>query len=128
MVRTVAAVDAAFDAAQRLDMESFRDFDRETWRAVHDVDAVSILATGAVMAGRDEIVAALAAHFDERRARWSWTELSRRVEPERFGHVLYETRYEIPGAGFRQRALTGVTFGFVDGGWLVVCDQATPLP
>jgi hypothetical protein len=121
-------VDAAFDAAQRLDMESFRDFDREAWRAVHDRDAVSILPTGAVLAGRDEIVDALGAHFDQRRARWSWTELSRRVEPERIGHVLYETLYEVAAAGFRQRALTGVTFGYVDGRWLVVCDQATALP
>jgi hypothetical protein len=121
-------VDAAFDAAQRLDMESFRDFDREAWWGVHDVDAVSILPTGAVLAGRDEIADGLAAHFDERRASWSWTELARRVEPERIGHVLYETVYEIASIGLRQRALTGVTFGFVDGRWLVVADQGTPLP
>jgi hypothetical protein len=121
-------VDAAFDAAQRLDMESFRDFDREAWRAVHAVDALSILPTGAVVAGRDQIVDALTGHFDERRARWSWTELSRRVEPERVGHVLYETVYEIPVAGVRQRALTGVTFAFMGGTWLVVCDQGTALP
>jgi len=109
-------------------MESFRDFDREAWRAVHAVDAVSILPTGAVLTGRDLIVETLGAHFDERRARWTWTELSRRVEPERVGHVLYETVYEVAEAGVRQRALTGVTFGFVDGEWVVVCDQGTLLP
>lgn len=109
-------------------MESFRDFDRETWRGVHAVDAVSILPTGAVVAGRDQIVEALGAHFDQRRAHWSWSELSRRVQPERVGHVLYETVYEIPVAGVRQRALTGVTFAFLDGSWLVVCDQGTALP
>jgi ketosteroid isomerase-like protein len=121
-------VDVAFDAAQRLDMESFRDFDREAWRAVHAVDAVSILPAGVVLAGREQIVDALAAHFDERRARWSWTELSRRLQPGRVGHVLYETVYEIPVAGVRQRALTGVTFACLDGSWLVVCDQGTALP
>ena len=121
-------MDREFDAAQRLDMESFRDFDRETWGAVHAVDAVSILPTGAVVAGRDEIVRALAAHFDEQRARWTWTELSRRVQPEVAGHVLYETLYEIPSLHFRQRALTGVTYAFDDGRWLVVADQGTALP
>ena len=121
-------MDAAFDTAQRVDMESFRDFDREAWRAVHAPDAVSVLPTGTVVVGRDDIVAALAAHFDERRARWSWTELSRRVQPGLCGHVLYETVYEIPAAGFRLRALTGVTYAFDDGRWLVVCDQGTALP
>src|SRR5688572_19393001 len=108
-------------------MESFRDFDRETWRGIHAVDAVSILPTGAVVAGRDDIVDALTAHFDQRRARWTWTELSRWVQPERAGHVLYETRYEIPGLAFRLRALTGVTYAFDDGRWLVVTNQATAL-
>lgn len=121
-------MDAAFDAAQRLEMESFRDFDREAWRGVHAVDAVSILPTGAVVAGRDEIVDALTSHFDERRARWSWTELSRRVQPEHVGHVLYETLYEVPAAGYRVRALTGVAYAFDTGRWLVVADQATLLP
>ena len=50
------------------------------------------------------------------------------MQPEVAGHVLYETLYEIPGLSFRQRALTGVTYAFDDGRWLVVADQATALP
>ncbi|HZN75995.1 MAG TPA: hypothetical protein VFC00_30560 [Micromonosporaceae bacterium] len=34
-----------FEEAQRLDMESFRDFDRETWRLTHDEDAITRLPT-----------------------------------------------------------------------------------
>ena len=120
--------DRQFDAAQRLEMEAFRDFDRDAWHDLHAVDAVSILPTGAVVAGRDEIARVLAAHFDDRRARWSWTELSRRVQPGAVGHVLYETVYELPSVGFRQRALTGVTYAYDDGRWLVVADQGTALP
>ena len=121
-------MDLAFDAAQRLDMEAFRDFDRAGWHDLHAEDAVSILPNGAVLAGRDAILSALAAHFDERRARWSWTELARRVQPETVGHVVYETFYEVPGVGVRQRSLTGVTYAFSAGRWLVVADQSTALP
>jgi ketosteroid isomerase-like protein len=121
-------VDDRFDAAQRLEMEAFRDYDRAAWHDLHAVDAVSILPTGAVVAGRDEIMRAMAAHFDERAAQWSWTELSRRVQREAVAHVLYETVYEIAGRGFRQRALTGVTYAFDDGRWRVVVDQGTALP
>jgi hypothetical protein len=121
-------VDAAFDAAQRREMESFRDFDREAWRGLHAVDTVLVLPTGVVVAGRDDVVDALAAHFDQRQAHWSWTELSRRVQPGQVGHVLYETVYEVPAAGVRVRALTGVTYAFDGGRWLVVADQGTGLP
>jgi hypothetical protein len=34
-----------FEQAQRTDMESFRDFDRDTWVAGHD-DAITIFTTG----------------------------------------------------------------------------------
>jgi len=121
-------VDLAFDAAQRRDMEAFRDFDRVGWQELHVEDAVSILPNGAVLAGRDAILAALAAHFDERRGRWTWSELARRVQAETVGHIVYETFYEIPDAGVRQRALTSVTYAFIDGHWLVVADQGTALP
>src|SRR5215475_1476014 len=36
----------AFDQAQRTDMESFRDFDKATWLAGHDDDAITIFTTG----------------------------------------------------------------------------------
>jgi len=35
-----------FDEAQRVDMESFRDYDLETWKAGHDDDAITVLAQG----------------------------------------------------------------------------------
>ncbi len=35
-----------FDAAQRQDMESFRDYDAEAFREVHHPDAASVIAVG----------------------------------------------------------------------------------
>ncbi len=117
-----------FDEAQRIDMESFRDYDRETWRDLHVDDAITIFASGTVIEGRDAIVDALAGHFDDREAVWSWTETSRRVEGCRTAFILYETVYEIPSIGFRLHARTGVTYTYQAGHWLVVADQGTPLP
>src|SRR5262245_59874711 len=42
-----AGCSAQFEKAQRLDMESFRDYDAETFRAGHHPDAVTIFASGA---------------------------------------------------------------------------------
>jgi hypothetical protein len=42
--------------------------------------------------------------------------------------ILYETLYELPSIGFRQRALTGVTYTHEGGRWLAIADQGTPLP
>src|SRR5688500_15295268 len=42
-----------FELAQRMDMESFRDYDAETFRAVHDERAVTVFASGAVRTGID---------------------------------------------------------------------------
>jgi len=117
-----------FELAQRTDMESFRDYDRETWRDAHAEDAVTILTSGTVIEGRDAIVTALAAHFDNREAVWSWTELSRRVEGCKTAHILYETVYEIERIGLRIHALTGVTYTYEHGRWLSVADQGTVLP
>src|SRR3982751_705715 len=47
-----------FEVAQRTDMESFRDYDRETFRAGHDSRAVTVFASGAVRYGIDAIMAA----------------------------------------------------------------------
>ena len=46
-----------FEVAQRTDMESFRDYDRETFREGHDPRAVTIFASGAVRYGIDAIMA-----------------------------------------------------------------------
>ena len=48
-----------FELAQRTDMESFRDYDRETFREGHDPRAVTIFASGAVRFGIDAIMATL---------------------------------------------------------------------
>ncbi|GAB3390478.1 hypothetical protein [Lysobacter fragariae] len=128
-----AAQDAAgcarqFEVAQRTDMESFRDFDAETFRAGHDERAVTVFASGARRAGIDAIMAALASHFQSRNAVWSWTELHRVVDGCRSAYILYDTVYEIPSIGFRQHALTGVTYSHVGDHWLSISDQSTRLP
>jgi hypothetical protein len=117
-----------FEEAQRTDMESFRDYDAETFRAGHTEDAVTIFASGHVFAGIDAIMDALASHFEGQEAVWEWTEIYRKVEGCRTAFILYETRYSIPSIGFSQRALTGVSYTFRHGHWLANADQGTLLP
>ncbi|QNP41044.1 hypothetical protein [Lysobacter solisilvae (ex Woo and Kim 2020)] len=117
-----------FEAAQRLDMESFRDFDKETWLATHDERAVTIFASGARRIGIDAIEQVMASHFASREAVWRWTELYRVVDGCRAATILYETTYEIPRIGFRQRALTTVTYTHDGNQWLSIADQGTLLP
>ena len=132
---TASAVDAGtaegcarqFETAQRLDMESFRDFDAETFRAGHDDRAVTVFASGAVRYGIDAIMQALASHFANRNAVWSWTEKYRVVDGCTSAYILYDTVYEIPSLGFRQHALTGVTYTHVGNAWLSIADQGTLL-
>lgn len=117
-----------FEVAQRVDMESFRDYDAETFRAGHDERAVTVFDSGGVRTGIDAIMAALASHFQNREAKWSWTERYRVVDGCRSAYILYETVYEIPRIGYRQRALTGVTYTHDGFKWLAVADQGTKLP
>ena len=126
--RLARGCERAFDAAQRRDMESFRDYDAATWRAVHDPAAVSIFASGARIAGIDKIIAALARHFADREAGFTWKELNRRVDGCRTAFIEYETVYRIDRVGFYQRALTVVTYTFSHGRWVVIMDQGTLLP
>jgi hypothetical protein len=125
-----AAVGCArqFEQAQRMDMESFRDYDAETFRAIHHERAVTVFANGARREGVDAIMAALASHFRNREGRWSWVERYRLVDGCRTAFILYETVYELPSIGYRQRALTGVTYTHDGHGWLGIADQGTPLP
>jgi hypothetical protein len=116
-----------FDEAQRADMESFRDFDSDTFRSVHARDAVSIFPTGERIAGIDAIMEALESHFADRSAVWSWTELDRRVDGCRSAVITYEATYDIPAVGYHQRALTVVTYVRQHGRWLAVMDQGTLL-
>jgi hypothetical protein len=117
-----------FEVAQRLDMESFRDYDAETFRSVHDNRAVTVFASGASFVGIDAIMQALASHFGNREALWSWTEKYRVVDGCKSAFILYETVYEIPRIGFHQRALTGVTYSHDGRKWLAIADQGTLLP
>ncbi|QQP96767.1 hypothetical protein [Lysobacter enzymogenes] len=117
-----------FEVAQRVDMESFRDYDAETFRAGHDERAVTVFDSGGLRTGIDAIMAALASHFQNREAKWSWTERYRVVDGCRSAYILYETVYEIPRIGYRQRALTGVTYTHDGFKWLAVADQGTRLP
>ena len=125
--RTAPGCAKKFDEAQRLDMESFRDFDAETWREGHDPDAVSIFPSGATFVGIDEIMGALEGHFTNRNAVWSWTELSRRVDGCRTGVIRYDASYDIPSIGYHQRAVTVVTYIYEHGRWLSIYDQGTLL-
>ena len=119
---------AKFDRAQRADMESFRDFDAETWRAVHHEDAVSVYASGQRFAGLDAIMAAQASHFANREAIWTWTEIDRQIFDCKTAIIEYDATYELPSAGFKSRAHTVVTYVFERGRWLAVYDQGTALP
>ncbi|MFC5577563.1 hypothetical protein ACFPOA_06005 [Lysobacter niabensis] len=129
----VFAQDAAgcarqFEVAQRLDMESFRDYDQETWLASHDDRAVTVFASGAKRIGIDAIAQVMASHFANREAKWSWTELYRVVDGCHSAVILYDTIYEIPRIGFRQHALTSVSYTHDGNKWLSIADQGTPLP
>jgi hypothetical protein len=116
-----------FEQAQRQDMESFRDFDAETFRAVHDPDAISIFPSGFTAVGIDDIMDALSRHFTDRNAVWAWTELSRRVEGCRTAVIRYDATYDIPSIRFHQRAITVVTYIYERGRWLGILDQGTLL-
>lgn len=119
-----------FEVAQRMDMESFRDYDAETFRAGHTDDAITVFASGAHRIGIDAIMAALASHFANREAVWEWTEIHRSIKGCDTAYILYETWYSIPSSGFRQRALTGVTYTYDrrQRAWLAVADTGTLLP
>jgi hypothetical protein len=124
---TAAGCARQFELAQKTDMESFRDYDEETFRAGHDPRAVTVFASGAVRFGIDAIMAALHPHFVNRNAVWSWTELYRVVDGCKSAFILYDTNYDIPSAGFHQHALTGVTYTHVGDKWLSIADQGTLL-
>jgi hypothetical protein len=116
-----------FELAQRTDMESFRDYDRETFREGHDPRAVTIFASGAVRYGIDAIMAALESHFANREAIWAWTELYRVVDGCKSAFILYDATYDIPSIGYHQRTLTGVTYTHDGNRWLSIADQGTYL-
>jgi hypothetical protein len=116
-----------FELAQRTDMESFRDYDRETFRAGHDPRAVTVFASGAVRYGIDAIMAALEPHFANREAIWAWTELYRVVDGCKSAFILYDATYDIPSIGYHQRTLTGVTYTHNGDRWLSIADQGTYL-
>ena len=118
---------AQFERAQRMDMESFRDYDAETFRAVHHPDAVTIFASGDAFYGVDAIMGALASHFKNREAIWAWTEVYRLVDGCRSAFILYDATYTIPSIGYHQRTLTGVTYTYSKKRWLAIADQGTYL-
>lgn len=118
---------AQFQEAQRIDMESFRDYDADAFRAGHHPDAITIFASGATRKGIDAIMAALGPHFANREAVWAWTELYRVVDGCKSAFILYDATYDIPSIGFHQRTLTGVTYTHDGNRWLSVADQGTYL-
>jgi hypothetical protein len=117
-----------FDEAQRHDMESFRDFDRVTWEAGHDDDAITIYSTGRVVQGREAIGESQRNHFNNRNATWTWTEKTRAVDGCSTGTIVYDATYTIPSQGFAIRQIINVTYTFKYGRWLSVIDQGTQIP
>lgn len=115
-----------FDRAQRMDMESFRDYDRKTFRDGHTKDAVTIFASGELVSGVDNILQALDSHFTNRQGVWAWTELSRRIEGCESAYIIYEATYDLP-SGYHERTLTQVSYVYKHGKWLAVLDQGTYL-
>jgi hypothetical protein len=116
-----------FEEAQRIDMESFRDYDAETFRAGHHPDAVTVFASGDTFVGIDAIMAALESHFASREAIWAWTELYRVVDGCRSAFILYDATYDIPSIGYHQRTLTGVSYSHKADHWISIADQGTYL-
>ncbi|MEV5962851.1 hypothetical protein AB0L70_13875 [Kribbella sp. NPDC051952] len=116
-----------FEKAQRTDMESFRDFDWDTWIHGHDKGVVSIVADGRVRTGLDAVAAASRPRFDSKDSVWSWTELTRKVDGCSTGFVVYTTKYAIPRLDYWFTAVTTVTYEFKHGRWLVILDQGTLL-
>jgi hypothetical protein len=123
----VSGCASQFEIAQRVDMESFRDFDEPTWLAGHHPDAVTIFASGAARYGLDSIAATLHNHFVNKNAVWSWTELYRVVDGCKSAFILYDAVYDIPSIGYHQRTLTGVTYTHSGDKWLSIADQGTYL-
>jgi hypothetical protein len=122
---TPAGCARQFEEAQRVDMESFRDYDRDTFRDGHHPDAVTIFARGDTFYGVDAIMAALDGHFQDREAIWAWTEVYRVVDGCRSAFILYDATYDIPSIGYHQRTLTGVTYTHDGNRWLAIADQGT---
>ncbi|HEY8472975.1 MAG TPA: nuclear transport factor 2 family protein [Natronosporangium sp.] len=114
------------DEATRADMESFGNFDADTFRAGHHPDAVTVFPNGQVAAGVDAIMTALASHFADREAKWSWQELGRVVAGDT-AFVYYKVRYQVPSRGIDQRQLVAVTWAWVGDRWLAVADTNTLL-
>ena len=117
-----------FDRAQREDMESFAEYDAETFRAGHHPRAVTVFSVGsAPRFGVDAIMEALAEHFTQRNGTWQWRELQRWVDCPRTAVILYETWYSIPSEGRASHAFTSVTYTYRGGRWLAIHDQGTPV-
>jgi hypothetical protein len=118
---------AQFEEAQRVDMESFRDFDADAFWAGHDPRSITVFAQGQIRYPLTAIQAALAGHFVNKNAVWTWTEIYRVIDGCRSAFILYDATYAIPSIGFRQRALTGVTYTHDGSRWLSIADQGTLL-
>ena len=127
--RRVEGCAREFEIAERTDMESFREFEAETFRPIRHADAVTIFASGDAFFGIEEIIEVLEGfHFGPREAIWMWTEFYRVVDGCKSAFILYETTYELPSIGFRSHALTGVTYTHQGRRWLAIADQGMPLP
>ena len=86
-----------------------------------------VFASGAVRTGVDAIMAALAPHFANREALWSWVEIYRVVDGCKSAFILYDATYDIPSINYHQRTLTGVTYTHKGHKWLAIADQSTYL-
>lgn len=116
------------EEALRQDMESFRDFDAEAFRAGHDERAITVFPSGYIANGIDAIMAALGPHFANRNAVWTWTQTHRIVDGCKSAVVVYDAHYDIPSQNFFQHQVVAVTWMRINGEWLAVADTNTLLP
>lgn len=116
------------DVATRADMESFRDFDADTFRAGHDPRAITVFPSGRVAVGIDEIMRLLAPHFTDRNATFTWTERGRTVEGCKTALVWFDARYDIDSANIHQHQVIVVTWIWKHGRWLAISDTNTFTP
>jgi hypothetical protein len=116
-----------FDQAQRTDMESFRDFDFDTWAAGHDEGTVTIIADGRVRIGKAAVLAGAKPRFEAKNSVWSWTEITRKVDGCHTAFIVYNTKYARPDLDYWFTAVTSVTYEYEGGRWLSIMDQGTLL-
>jgi len=116
-----------FDDAQRQDMESFRDRDRDAFRAIHHPNAIAVYTGGTVHKGIDQIMADAEETFSIPDYTWEWTEMQREVVGCTTGTIVYDVYFKSESLHVSSHFRIGVTYTREHGRWLGLIDQTTKL-